>query len=128
MGLRDKWEFKYTARKLAEAARRKLQHHRERLKFWEDAKAKVMTEVRETGIEVSESVAGASYSNSTRTHGPQVMVRTDLQTRLSECHGKILEHNAKVAEYVGWVEVLDGNPDNQLTLNADDYLFFFGAK
>lgn len=124
--LRDRWDFKFTAKKLAAAAVLKRTHHKERLKFWEGAKQKVLDEVKESGIEVSESEAGASYANQSRGYGPQVVVRTDLQKRLSECHGKIIEHAAKVSEYAGWVEVLEGNPENQLSLHADDYLFFFG--
>lgn len=30
---REEWEFEYTASKIAEAARGKAQHHRERLAF-----------------------------------------------------------------------------------------------
>jgi hypothetical protein len=56
------------------------------------------------------------------------MVRVDLQTRLTECHNKLQEHAAKIAEYEGWVEVLEGNPEDQLQLNSDDYLFFFSTK
>ena len=73
--LRDRWAFDYEAGCLSGAAGKKKAHHRERVKFWEDAKDKVMAEVRESGIEVSESMA-ASYSNSARQMGPQVMVRS----------------------------------------------------
>lgn len=124
---RDHWQFTFTAKKVADGAAAKRRHHQERLKFWEEAKAKVMAEVKESGIEVSESEAGAAYSNRSRGYGPQVMVRNDLQVRLSECHEKILEHSGKAREYAGWVEVLEGNPAASLTLHADDYLFFFGA-
>ena len=87
-----------------------------------------MAEVKESGIEVSESCGGGSYtSNMTRTSAPQVMVRNDLQTKLTECHGKIQEHVAKVREYEGWVQVLEGNPESRMKLNADDYLYFFGT-
>jgi hypothetical protein len=126
--LRNSWAFKFNAKKLVEAAKKKAEHHKARLKFWEGTKEKVMAEVRESGIEVSESAAGASYQNSTRGFGPQVMVRVDLQTRLTECHNKLQEHAAKIAEYEGWVEVLEGNPEDQLQLNSDDYLFFFSTK
>lgn len=54
------------------------------------------------------------------------MVRNDLQQKLTECHTKINEHLAKVNEYTGWVQVLNGNPESRLQLHVDDYLFFFG--
>ena len=47
MSLRDRWEFKYTAKKLAEGARTKKDFHAGRLKFWEEAKAKVMAEIKD---------------------------------------------------------------------------------
>lgn len=122
--LRDKWDFEFTASKLAEAATSKKSFHELRLKFWEEAKAKVMAEVKESGIEVSESEAGTSYS-SVRV-GPQVMVRNDLQYRLTECHEKIKEHHKKVNEYDGWIQVLTANAESRLKLNSDDYLYFFG--
>lgn len=111
---------------MAEGAKQKVIHHGERLAFWTEVKARVMAEIKETGIEVSETEAGGSYTSSGRA--PQVMVRNDLQTRLTECHQKIMEHARKVAEYAGWVEVLEGTPAGMLTLNADDYLYFFGKK
>lgn len=124
---RDKWQFEFTASKLAGAAKNKKLHHQERLKFWEEAKTKVMAEVKDTGIEVSESQAGGSYTHTNRFGEPTVLVRTDLQKRISECHSKIQEHNGKVREYEGWVQVLGGNPESRLALTADDYLYFFGT-
>lgn len=124
--LRDKWEFKFTAKKLADGATKKFRHHRERVLFWQDAKAKVMAEVKESGIEVTESAACNNTSNYTRGMTPQVMVRNDLQIRLTECHEKIQEHQRKVNEYAGWLQVFENNPETQLSLNADDYLYFFG--
>src|SRR5580692_4016514 len=100
--LRDEWGFDFTAARLAKAAATKKIHHEDRLKFWQDAKTKVMAEVRDSGIEVNESLAN-SYSNKSAGFGPQVMVRNDLQTKLTECHSKLQEHAAKVREYDGWV-------------------------
>lgn len=123
--LRDKWGFEFTAAKLAAAAAAKKAHHEDRLKFWEKAKADTMATVRESGIEVTESLA-ATYSNKSAGYGPQVTVRDDLQTKLTECHSKLKEHSERVREYDGWIQVLKANPEARLTLNADDYLYFFG--
>ena len=79
---------------------------------------------KDSGIEVTESVAGNSYTNT--GFGPQVMVRNDLQQRLTECHQKMQEHSKSVKTFCGWIAVLEGNPNDALTLHADDYLFFFG--
>src|ERR1700735_594671 len=123
---RDKWTFAFTASKLADGAKEKKAHHEGRLKFWAESKGKVVSEVRESGIEISESL-GASGSNVSRAYrGPQVMVRNDLQEKLSECHEKMTEHSGKVREYDGWIQVLNGNPEHRIDLNADDFLYFFG--
>lgn len=126
--LRDEWEFEFTASKLVEATKVKIAHHAERLKWWEEAKAKVMAEVKESGIEVDEGMAAVANYSTTTNRGPQVMVRYDLQNKLSECHHKIREHQGKLAEYTGWEQVLAGNAESRLKLNSDDYLYFFGKK
>lgn len=123
--LRDEWGFEFTAEKLATAAAEKKAHHEDRLAFWEKAKATVMAEVRDSGIEVSESMA-AQYTSKSGGNGPQVMVRNDLQVKLTECHRKLQEHAFKVREYDGWIQVLKADPGKRLTLHADDYLYFFG--
>lgn len=124
---RNNWEFEYTAKTLADAADKKASFREGREAWWRDQYAKVMTEVKESGIEVSESVA-ASYSNSTRVSGPQVMVRTDLQSKLSECHQKIKIHNQAARDYRGWSQVLKANSEARLKLKHGDWLYFFGDE
>lgn len=125
--LRDEWAFDFSASKLAEAAAAKKKRHETRVTWWTEQKTKVMAEVRSEGIEVSESVA-ANYANKTSDrYGPQVMVRADLQTKLTECHQKIMEHAGKVREYDGWVQILTANAEARLKLHSDDFLFFFGS-
>lgn len=108
---RDEWAFSYSASELASAAAKKREHHKGRAAWWEDQKAAVMQEVKDSGIEVSESLA--------------TMVRTDLQRKLSECHMKINEHVEKAALYDGWAQVLNKNSSATLPLHSDDWLFFF---
>ena len=122
---RDEWTFEYTASKLAEAAATKREHHKQRLEWWNGQKDAVMAEVKDSGIEVSESLALAYASNA--GVGPQVMVRGDLQRKLTECHGKLKEHDAKAREYDGWHQVLTANPEARMKLHHDDWLYFFGA-
>jgi chromosome segregation ATPase len=122
--LRDEWEFQFSAAKLLEGAKAKKKHHEDRLEFWKSAKEKVMAEVKDSGIEVSESMAGSNYTKG--AYAPQVMVRADLQQKLTECHRKIDEHYGKAQTYQGWIEVLEANSNAALQLHSDDYLFFFG--
>lgn len=124
---RDGWEFEYTASKLADGAEVQKAHRLSRVAAWAEAKEKVMAEVKESGIEVSESAAEDMKSyHSTRSIGPQVTVRTDLQAKLTECHSKIQSHRAAAAEFDGWIQVLRANPESRLKLTHGDWLFFFG--
>lgn len=128
-GKRTEWEFEYTASKLADGAEAQKAHRLSRVEAWTEAKAKVMAEVKDSGIEVTESVAAdmKSYSNTTSAgYGPRVTVREDLQRKLTECHGKILTHTAAAAEYDGWIQVLRANPEKRLLLTQADWLYFFG--
>lgn len=123
--LRNEWKFDYTASTLADAALAKRNAHEGKLHWWENKKAEVMTKVRESGIEVHESVA-ASYSNTKGSFGPQITIDATLQRDLQECQEKILSHTTLIQAYDGWVQVLTNNLEVRLTLHHDDWLFFFG--
>jgi hypothetical protein len=124
--IRNKWTFEYTASKLSEAAAKKRDVHASKLKWWEEKKAETMKKVAETGIEVQDSVA-SSYSNTKGNFGPQIRIDSGLQRDLTECQDKIMEHHDAVKDYDGWVQVFTANPEARLSLEHDDYLFFFGA-
>lgn len=122
---RHEWEFEYTARDLAKAAKSQQEFRLSRVSWWQGQKKKVMDEIKEAGIEVEESI-GSLYSNTSAGMGPQVVVRTDLQRKLTECHKKIEEHTKLAKDYDGWFQVLNGNPESRVKLHHDDWLFFFG--
>ncbi len=122
---RDKWSFEFKSEELAKAATAKIEFHNQRLEFWKGAQEQVMKDVRASGLNIEESAAGASYSNKSG-YGPEITVDMTYQRKLSEANAKIKEHHGKVGEYTGWAQVLEGNKGRTYTLNADDYLFFFG--
>lgn len=122
---RNEWSFEYTASKLAEAAASKREKHSKKLLWWEDKKKETMKKVAESGIEVQDSVA-ASYSNTKGGFGPQIKIDPGLQRDLTECQEKIMEHHHQTVSYDGWVQVLNANPEARLSLEHDDFLFFFG--
>lgn len=122
--LRQDWEFEYTAGKLAEAAKLKKESHTKRLEWWEAKKKEVMQKVRDSGIEIRDSVA-ASYSNTKGAYGPEIEVDAGMQRDLCECQSKILEHTNLIKSYDGWVQVLEANKESRLKLSHEDWLFFF---
>ena len=122
---RKDWDFEYTTKVLADAAAIKRDYRHSRVEWWQEQYDKLMLEVKDCGLEVSESVAN-SYSTSAG-RGPKVMVRTDLQDKLSEAHERIRKHQEAEREYDGWVQVLDAqSPHDKLKLKHADWLFFFG--
>jgi hypothetical protein len=127
-GNRGEWEFDYTASKLAEGAKAQMAFRSGRAKWWSEKKADVMAEVKDSGVEVTESVAASisNYASTTAGFGPQVTIRQDLVKKLAECHAKIEGHQRAAAEYDGWVQVLEANPEARLKLTQSDWLYFFG--
>jgi L-ribulose-5-phosphate 3-epimerase UlaE len=125
---RVEWEFEYTASALADGAEKQKTFRQSRLEWWTEQKDALMREIRESGVEVTESVASALAAYTSVSIGPQVSIRPDLQKKLSECHSKIQHHANAIAEYDGWVQVLRANPESRQKLNQDDWLYFFGKK
>jgi len=127
---RTEWKFEYTAAKLAEAAQAKIDWHKERLEWWKTKKDEVFATIRREGLEVDEKISLAFQNPKSRDwdRGAQVMVRNDLQKDLSECLEKLQAHTRELNEYSGWNQVLNANPENRLSLDIDDWLFFFGKE
>lgn len=127
-GKRDEWEFEYTAKALAIGAEGQKAFRLSRVQAWTDSKAKLMVEIKESGIDINESLAAqmSSYSNNTNAAAPTVSIKPDLQRKLSECHGKIMAHTQAAAEYDGWIQVLNANSENRVKLTQADWLYFFG--
>lgn len=127
MALRDEWEFEYTSAALAKGALKQREFRLGRVAWWKAKKDAVMNEIRESGIEVSESLA-ADLSNyaSKALRGPQVMVRADLQEKLTECHSKIQGHQRLADEFEAWAAMLEEHPEARVKLHRQDWQFFFG--
>jgi len=125
---RKEWKFDYTASKLAEAAQTKLRHHQERFTWWKEKKAQVMKTIREEGLEIDEKIALEYVSPKRRDweQGAQVTVRNDLKKDLDECLDKLAHHTGLMADYHGWQQVLSANTEARLSLDHEDWLFFFG--
>lgn len=123
---RTEWNFPYTADVLLEAAKRKIAHHKSRLAFWERKKGETMGKIKESGIEIDESLAEDDFklSNSYR-RGPTVQINNELLRDLEECVTKIKEHKSKTEGYLAWAEVLGSQGKASFPLNQDDWLYFF---
>lgn len=127
MALRSQWVFSYKRGAVGAGAKLKETHHKERLAFWVKTQRKLMDEIKETGLEIIESQA-ASYSITDVAHGPQIVIRTEFQTKLNECHSKIKEHCSFIEIYISFHQALLLHPDQSIDLDVADIDFFFGKS
>ncbi len=125
--LREKWEFEYTGAQLCEAAAKKISFHEERLKWWKEKRQAVMSKIRAEGLEVNESLAMSQQSPKSRdwVDATQVTIRNDLKLALAECQKKLGFHTERLADFRGWHQMLDANPQAHKPLDLADWLFFF---
>ena len=72
--LRKDWKFQYIAKDLAKAAATKRDHHAACLDWWNKQQESVIAEVREKGLEVSETLA-MQYGSTPA--GAQIIVKTN---------------------------------------------------
>jgi hypothetical protein len=125
---REQWKFDYTATKLSAAAKAKIAYHEQQLDFWKAKREEVITTIRAEGIEVDEKLVLAHSNPKARDwdRGGEILIRNDLRKVLAECYQKLAYHTEERDTYDGWRQVLEANPENRLSLEIDDWLFFFG--
>lgn len=133
MTLRHEWEFEYNGAQLAEAAALQRDFRITRVKVWEDQKAAVIQRIRESGINVNDSLVErlrnnpdqAKYLGTQARRGAQITIDETMQTDLDECFLKINEHMRLRNEYAAWCQVFTANPDAHVKLHHDDWVYFF---
>jgi len=125
---RENWTFDYTATRLADASQEKIAWHTGQLAFWQQQREEVMATIRAEGIQVTEKTALSYLNPKARDweEGGDVVVRNDLRKRLAECFEKLAYHTGRRDQYDGWQQVLSTNPEERLSLDIHDWLFFFG--
>lgn len=116
---RREWTFERPARELAEAARQRVEYHGKRLHWWETEREKADAAIKDGGIQVrTHAVTGGERH--------EAVIDPTLTNRLGECEAKIRQHRAKSDEYAQWIKALDSAAERSLTLDHDDWIFFFG--
>ena len=131
--MKNLWTFPYTADKLLEAAAAKHNHYSERLEWWKNKREEIIAQIRAEGIEVDESVLAGqrigSASNDVNplsyNRQPTVQIRNDLVKDLTECVEKVKSHQQYVQEYDAWMQILASQGQSSLSVDHNDWLFFF---
>lgn len=139
--MRNDWTFTYTNEKLLDAAQAKHEFHKKRLEWWNQKKADTLVKLKNEGIEIDGSLADVSevkagiapasafnYSNQYQ-RGVHVSLNDGLVRDIQECQQKIREHDIKMREYHGWIQVFsDTPPTHTQALDYNDWLYFFGKR
>jgi len=131
--LRGTWSFRLPLTEVLTAAERQKKAREDRIAWWTNMGESVMQEIKDSGIEIKESISFAKMSYNARGHNPQVQIRTDLQDKIIECHDRIKFHKEDLDRYNSWIAFLKvghflndkaGNTPF-MDLTYDDYNFFF---
>ena len=128
--LRHEWELTAKADELLSGAEKKTEYHKQRLAFWESRKAEVMTQIKETGLQVDEGPLGLQSPGSASNdpyRGPRVTIDNTLSAHVSACAEKVNWHRRMLSRYEAWREILKTQGGASFKLHHDDWIFFFGT-
>jgi hypothetical protein len=128
--LRDQWKFDYPAAQVAEAAAARSAYHSARLKFWKERREIVLSRIRSEGLEIDESAAVGFRNPKARDweQGTHVTVRPDLRQDLEECSAKLGYHAKELEQYGSWQQTMAANADKTVSLDIEDWVYFFGKR
>lgn len=125
---REKWLFKFQVVKVFDAALRKIKIHEERLAFWTKKKDEVFAKIKSEGLEIHTSLTAEYGSHSNRLSGRGINISVDdgLRKDLDDCQERVNTHAEKLRQYKVWEHVLAGRSTDELELDYNDFMFFFG--
>jgi len=131
---RNSWVFNYTITEVKDAAIVKVAYHKNRLEYWKKQKDDKLVEIKESGIDINESLGLKMTNYGKGSMSASVTIDEKMQEDLLEAVGAIEKHTNKVAEYQLWVDTLakaEGSnisapPRLTLELKHDDVVYFFG--
>jgi hypothetical protein len=115
--LRDKIQFGYAGKALAEACERKRDHHQARAQWWGEQLDQAKDAFREGAVEVREQpVTGGTRLDA--------VVDPEKRARLNECEGKVSSHHRMAEEYDRWACGFRNNLAGEFTVDAEDIAYF----
>lgn len=120
---RKEWTLDYAPLVVGAAACDRKEHHEARLAYWIDRKDTAEKELREKGIEIDESAAGAGSTSN------YLEPRFDsaLWQQYRQCVQKVNEHRDKAKTYASWERMLNVAKDREIMLKLDvEDVEFFG--
>lgn len=119
---RNDWEFEYLGKELRVFAVNKMEHHRNRLAFWEEQAANREKELREQGIDFR---ARPRVANNYSTQNAVVaVIDPERQSALSEAFAKVDEHRGRLRHFEMWASLFNRNPEATFKATWGDIDFF----
>jgi cell shape-determining protein MreC len=147
---RNKWQFEFVASKLAEAAQAKINWHTERIKslnneiaetddgFIDDFKTISDDDLEKMSIKEQKEYDQLLAESRERMsqHATKILEKIgmsaserDYDERKNQERKKEIKVSAQlINEYGIWLKILSANPESNLSLDVDDWLFFFGKE
>ncbi len=119
--LRKTWVFCYKPGEVLEAARKKLQYHKDRVNHWLAQAVEAEQKLKDKGFE---------YRHRENTLGRDLQIIGDpqLAEHLTHCRRKVKDHKLKQDVFECWERALAGKaerqPGEELELKIGDVLFF----
>jgi len=116
--LRNQWAFDYSVGRVLNAARKQLQHQRDRIAWWQQEMDQAEAKLKEKGFE---------YRRHRHSLGEEVSIVGDpgLAKRVAECEDKIESHRLEAIVYEHWVRALETRgTEDVLSLRIDDIVYF----
>jgi len=121
MSLREKHVFQFTGKQISDAAHLQAAYHDAKRKFWESEYQKAVTEAKAKGVEIREvPVTGGKRA--------EMVLDPHLQQRISECMGKIENHQRLRTRYTIEQEAYQSQSDRTYDLDPEDLVYFHLSK
>ncbi len=139
MALRTNWKFEYPCSQVAEAAKRKLDFHRDRERYWGEEVDKAFdalkdsVQVRETPL-VRNNNRGMSAMASAEVYAVSAPRNTNrdidiaadpaAERHLENCRYKHQQHKSTADDFLGYYTALSANPNEVVQLDVQDINHF----
>lgn len=115
---RNEHLFQFSGKQISAAATAEYEYHLGRMRWWQAEHDKALEKAKAAGFEVRE------YQISGGGKRAQLVVDPTVDSRLSECGGKVAEHQKKADQFQIEAATYGTQPERAYELQPDDVLYF----
>ena len=118
---RDHWEFPFTVSEVVVGVRKRIEHHKSRLAWWESELEQAEAGLKDKGFQYRER-------RNSMNRELVVVGDADLANRAKQCNDSVGRHRLKIEEFETWKRVLSAQQRHddsaQLPLKYGDIEYF----